>query len=99
VQRVVGYDLPPFDSMLDFKIWEEVEPPKGTVYNYPNRPFHNAKVHLAASEAAPEIAVQIYNRATMPTMLARLKSGQSIKKLLPGQRMSSRASPADRTTE
>ena len=27
----------------DFKVWEEVEPPKGTVYNYPIRPFHNAK--------------------------------------------------------
>ena len=27
---VIGYDLPPFASMLDFKVWEEVEPPKGT---------------------------------------------------------------------
>ena len=35
---VVGYDIPPFDSMLDFKVWETVEPPKGTVYNYPIRP-------------------------------------------------------------
>ena len=26
---VIGYDLPPFDSMLDFKVWEEVEPPQG----------------------------------------------------------------------
>ncbi|MBV8398480.1 MAG: extracellular solute-binding protein [Acetobacteraceae bacterium] len=79
---VAGFDLPPFDSMLDFKIWEEVEPPKGTVYNYPNRPFHNARPHIAASEASPEIAVQIYNRATMPTMLARLQSGQSIKEVI-----------------
>ena len=23
--------------MKDFKVWEEVEPPKGTVYNYPPR--------------------------------------------------------------
>ena len=38
---VAGYDVPPFDSMHDFKIWEEVEPPKGTVYNYPIRPFHH----------------------------------------------------------
>ena len=79
---VAGFDLPPFDSMLDFKIWEEVDPPKGTVYNYPNRPFHNARPHIAASEASPEIAVQIYNRATMPTMLARLQSGQSIKEVI-----------------
>ena len=73
---VVGYDVPPFDSMLDFKVWEEVEPPKGTVYNYPIRPFHNAKPHIAASPAPPDIAVQIYNRGTMPTMLAKLQSGQ-----------------------
>ena len=35
----VGYDLPPYANLLDFKIWEEVEPPKGTVYNYPIRPW------------------------------------------------------------
>jgi ABC-type glycerol-3-phosphate transport system substrate-binding protein len=76
--EVTGYDVPPFTSMLDFKIWEEVEPPNGTVYNYPIRPFHNAKAHIAALPAPPEIAVQIYNRGTMPTMLAKLKSGSSI---------------------
>src|ERR1700674_3745774 len=32
-----GFDIPPFDGMMDFKVWEEVEPPKGTVYNYPPR--------------------------------------------------------------
>ena len=30
---VLGYDVPPFQSMLDFKVWEEVGPPTGTVYN------------------------------------------------------------------
>ena len=76
--EVVGYDVPPFTSMLDFKVWEDVSPPKGTVYNYPIRPFHEAKAHIAALPAPPEIAVQIYNRGTMPTMLAKLKSGSSI---------------------
>ncbi|HEX3400333.1 MAG TPA: ABC transporter substrate-binding protein, partial [Acetobacteraceae bacterium] len=76
--EVVGYDVPPFDSMLDFKVWQEVGPPTGTVYNYPIRPFHKAVAHIAALPAPPEIAVQIYNRGTMPTMLAKLKSGQSI---------------------
>jgi ABC-type glycerol-3-phosphate transport system substrate-binding protein len=80
--EVIGYDVPPFNSMLDFKIWEEVEPPKGTVYNYPLRPFHKAKPHIAALPAPPEIAVQIYNRGTMPTMLAKLKSGQSIDQVI-----------------
>jgi ABC-type glycerol-3-phosphate transport system substrate-binding protein len=80
--EVIGYDVPPFNSMLDFKIWQEVEPPKGTVYNYPIRPFHNATAHIAAMPAPPEIAVQIYNRGTMPTMLAKLKSGQSIDQVI-----------------
>jgi ABC-type glycerol-3-phosphate transport system substrate-binding protein len=75
---VEGYDIPPFDSMLNFKVWAEVEPPKGTVYNYPIRPAHQARPHIAASEASPEVAVQIYNRGTVPTMFAKLKSGQSI---------------------
>jgi ABC-type glycerol-3-phosphate transport system substrate-binding protein len=80
--EVIGYDVPPFNSMLDFKIWEEVEPPKGTVYNYPLRPFHKAEATIAAFPAPPEVAVQIYNRGTMPTMLAKLKSGQTIDQVM-----------------
>lgn len=80
--EVVGYDIPPFNSMLDFKIWDEVEPPKGTVYNYPLRPFHKTEAHIAALPAPPEIAVQIYNRGTMPTMMAKLKSGQTIDQVI-----------------
>lgn len=79
---VSGYDIPPFESMLDLKVWEEVEPPKGTVYNYPIRASHKTTPWIAASEASPEVAVQIYNRGTMPTMMARLQSGQSIKEVL-----------------
>lgn len=33
---VAEYDIPPFDSMLDLKLWEDVEPSRGTVYNYPS---------------------------------------------------------------
>ncbi len=80
--QVAGYDVPPFDSMLDFEVWEDVEPPKGTVYNYPIRPFHNAKPHIAALPAPPDIAVQIYNRGTMPTMLAKLQSGQTMDQVI-----------------
>ncbi len=80
--EVIGYDVPPFQSMLDFKVWEEVGPPKGTVYNYPIRPFHKAEAHIAALPAPPEVAVQIYNRGTMPTMLAKLKSGQTIDQVI-----------------
>jgi hypothetical protein len=74
----LGYDLPPFLSMNDFKIWETAEPPKGTLYNYPIRPAHKAVPHIAAMPAPPGIAVQIYNQGTMPTMMAKLLSGQSV---------------------
>ncbi|HET7882724.1 MAG TPA: extracellular solute-binding protein [Acetobacteraceae bacterium] len=77
----LGYDLPPFASMTDFKIWDEVEPPKGTVYHYPIRKSHKAENWIAVAPAPPEIAVQIYNRGTLPTMLAKLQSGQSIQQV------------------
>ncbi|MGA9868137.1 MAG: ABC transporter substrate-binding protein [Acetobacteraceae bacterium] len=76
---VFGYDLPPFPSMQDFKIWETVEPPPGTVYNYPIRPWHHAEPSLTGSEAKPAIAVQIYQGAIHNNMLARIKHGDSIK--------------------
>jgi ABC-type glycerol-3-phosphate transport system substrate-binding protein len=79
---VIGYDVPPFESMSNFKIWEEVEPPTGTVFNYPIRKVHNQISHIACAPAPPEIAVQIYNRGTMPTMFAKLRSGQSITQVL-----------------
>ncbi len=79
---VLGYDLPPFPTMLDFPVWSEVEPPKGTVYNYPIRPAHKEEAHIAAYPAPPEIAVQIYNRGTMPTMFSKLQSGQSIQEVI-----------------
>ncbi len=79
---VDGYDIPPFAGMLDFKVWETVEPPPGTVYNYPIRPWHNAKPSLTASEASPDVAVQIYSSAVHNQMLARLKDGQTIPQVI-----------------
>jgi ABC-type glycerol-3-phosphate transport system substrate-binding protein len=79
---VEGYDIPPYAKMTDFNIWEQVEPPKGTVYNYPIRPWHDQQASLAASEAPPDIAVQIYSRAIHNQMLARLKQGQTIPEVL-----------------
>ena len=37
VKASSGFDIPPFESFMDFKTWEEVEPPKYTVYNFPPR--------------------------------------------------------------
>ena len=59
-----GYDVPPFASMTDFKVWAEVEPPRGTVYNYPIRKSHHQENWIAVAPAPPEIAVQVYNRGT-----------------------------------
>jgi len=79
---VEGYDIPPFDSMTDFSVWKTVEPPKGTVYNYPIRKSHGAIPNIAGMSAPPEIAVQMYNRGTAPTMLAKLQGGQSIPQVI-----------------
>ncbi len=75
----LGYDVPPFVSMTDFKVWEEAGPPKGSVYHYPIRKSHNQVSHVALAPAPPEIAVQAYNRGTLATMFAKLQSGQSVK--------------------
>ena len=79
---VLGYDLPPFAKMNDSNVWDEVGPPKGTVYNYPVRKWHNSTVNLAMMPAPPEIAVQAYNRGTNATMFAKLQSGQTIKQVI-----------------
>ncbi len=79
---VLGYDLPPFEGLNDFKVWAETGPPKGTVYNYPLRKQHHAQTQIAAMPAPFEIAVQIYNRGTMPTMFSKLQSGQSIDQVI-----------------
>jgi ABC-type glycerol-3-phosphate transport system substrate-binding protein len=77
-----GYDLPPYAKLNDFKIWEEVGPPKGTVFNYPLRAASGQKPSLTASEAAPEVAVQIYNRGVHNQMFARLHDGQTIDQVI-----------------
>ncbi len=79
---VLGYDLPPYENFTDFKVWAETGPPKGTVFNYPERKVHGSTTHLAAMPAPPDIAVQIYNRGTMPTMFAKLQSGQTIPQVI-----------------
>ncbi|HXA24894.1 MAG TPA: ABC transporter substrate-binding protein [Acetobacteraceae bacterium] len=79
---VSGYDIPPFTSMYDMKVWAEVEPPKGTIYNYPARPWHGSEYYVPGSSAPPDIAVQIWNRGLPPGMVARLLDGQSIKQAI-----------------
>lgn len=70
-----GYDIPPFQSMSDFKVWSEVGPPKGTVYNYPMRPHHNATASIAMAPAPAEFAVQAYNQGLNTKLIARVVQG------------------------
>jgi len=79
---VGGYDIPPFVSMTDFKVWRDTEPPKGTVYNYPVRASHHAQPNVTGMAAPPEIAVQMYNRGTHSTMIAKLQGGQTIPQVI-----------------
>jgi ABC-type glycerol-3-phosphate transport system substrate-binding protein len=78
-EAVAGYDIPAFPSFNNFKIWEDVEPPRGTIYNYPVRPWHDAEYYITGSSGPPEISVQVWNRSIIPGMVSRLVSGQSIK--------------------
>lgn len=79
---VDGYDIPPYLSMSDFKVWEMVGPPKGTVYNYPIRPWHDADYYITGSSGPPEIGVQAWNRGLIPTMVSKLVAGQSIQQAI-----------------
>jgi ABC-type glycerol-3-phosphate transport system substrate-binding protein len=77
-----GYDLPSFANLTTLKTWGEIEPPKGTLYHYPNP--HNHQIQsIAAAPCPPKIANQIYTQATMTKMIARVTTqGESIDKCL-----------------
>ena len=78
-----GYDIPPFTSMHDFKIWSTVEPPPGVVYNYPIRPWHDTQSNMAAWPAPPEIATKMYSDALFNVMAVKLaKQGQKLSEVL-----------------
>src|ERR1700722_5639321 len=79
---VSGYDIPPYLSMSDFKVWAEVEPPKGTVYNYPIRPWHDAEYYVTGWSGPADIGVQAWNRGVIPTMVSKLVSGQTIQQAI-----------------
>ncbi len=75
-----GYDIPGFSGLRDFKTWEIVEPPKGTVYNYPPR---DQIVSIAGAPAPVRIAQQMYVQATHTKMIAKCtQGGESIDKAI-----------------
>jgi ABC-type glycerol-3-phosphate transport system substrate-binding protein len=73
VQASGGYDLPSFEKLLDFKTWETMAPPNGTLYNYP--PKHGQIVNIACAPAPPKIANQAYVQATLTKMVAQCTQG------------------------
>jgi ABC-type glycerol-3-phosphate transport system substrate-binding protein len=68
-----GYDLPPFKSMYDFDTWKIVEPPLGTVYNYP--PRGDEQTSIAGAPARAEVGALIYNQAINTVMVAKFTQG------------------------
>jgi ABC-type glycerol-3-phosphate transport system substrate-binding protein len=81
VERLVnasqGYDVPPYAKLVDFPVWAEAEPPKGTLYNFPPRP--DTIVSVTGYPAPPRLGVQMYAQGTMCKMIAKCtQEGQSI---------------------
>jgi hypothetical protein len=85
IERLVvasgGYDLPPYEKFTTLKVWAEAEPPKGTLYHYPN-PYNHQKLAIAASPAPPKIAMQININATLTKMCLRYSQGEAMEKTL-----------------
>jgi uncharacterized phage protein gp47/JayE len=61
--------------MSDFRIWQTEGPPVGTVFNYPNKPHHQAKAHIAFAPAPAELASQMYIQALNTKVIARVAQG------------------------
>ena len=81
VEASGGYDLPAYEKLTTLKVWAEAEPPKGTLYHYPN-PYNHQVLSIAASPAPPKVAQQIYFQATMTKMCLRHAQGESMENTL-----------------
>jgi ABC-type glycerol-3-phosphate transport system substrate-binding protein len=76
-----GYDLPAYEKFSTLKVWAEAEPPKGTLYHYPN-PYNHQELSIAASPAPPKVAMQINVSATLTKMCLRYSRGEPMEKTL-----------------
>jgi ABC-type glycerol-3-phosphate transport system substrate-binding protein len=76
-----GYDLPAYEKLTTLKTWAEIEPPKGTLYHYPN-PYNHQTLSIAASPAPPKVAQQIYVQATLTNMCVRYFRGEKMEDTL-----------------
>jgi ABC-type glycerol-3-phosphate transport system substrate-binding protein len=69
VEASQGFDIPSFEKQLDFKVWGEQGPPKGTIANYP--PRGDVIVSISGAPAPPRIGTQMFAQGTMTKMIAR----------------------------
>jgi ABC-type glycerol-3-phosphate transport system substrate-binding protein len=76
-----GYDLPSFANLTKFKVWAEAEPPKGTLFHYPD-PYHTQTLSIACAPAPHKIATQIYNQGIQTQMAVRFFKGEPLEKTL-----------------
>ncbi|HKV16763.1 MAG TPA: extracellular solute-binding protein [Reyranella sp.] len=81
VEASGGYDLPSFEKLTKFKVWAEAEPPKGTLFSYPD-PYHTQTLSIAAAPAPHKIAEQIYNLGLQTQMAVRYFKGEPLEKTL-----------------
>jgi ABC-type glycerol-3-phosphate transport system substrate-binding protein len=73
VNGSIGYDIPSFASQRNFKIWEQVEPPKGAVFHYP--PKKDQTLSVACSPAPVNIANQMYVQGIQTKLIAQCTQG------------------------
>jgi ABC-type glycerol-3-phosphate transport system substrate-binding protein len=81
VEASGGYDIPAFANFTKFDTWAKVEPPKGTLYHYPD-PYHHQTLSIAAAPAPHKIAAQIYTQGVMPKMVVRMMQGEDIERTI-----------------
>ena len=81
VEASGGYDIPAFANFTKFDTWAKVEPPKGTLFHYPD-PYGHQTLSIAAAPAPHKIAVQIYAQGVMPKMVVRHMQGEDLEKTL-----------------
>jgi ABC-type glycerol-3-phosphate transport system substrate-binding protein len=76
-----GYDLPSFEKLTLFKVWQEEGPPKGTLFHYPN-PYNHQILSVAGAPAPHSIGERIYTQATMTQMAVRYFKGEPLDKTI-----------------
>jgi ABC-type glycerol-3-phosphate transport system substrate-binding protein len=81
VEASGGYDLPSFEKLTKFKVWADAEPPKGTLFHYPD-PYHQQTLSVAGAPAPHSIGERIYTQATQTQMAVRHFRGEDVEKTI-----------------